>query len=200
MGSYQVIGVSPFGVDSLPPSTEECAYTKHFGLLASVSNIVLEAQRRPGAMVGFFFDELSEDGGESPATTVQMGSYEVEIKRAFVTGKPSTGYGLLIQLEDDDCPKHRRFLLVGQGFRASFKSLDPKAYYTDLLKVEKEVDANGDLRTLRRLNGDETRGGQFVNMPNDDPDYSGFPISITIPARTKIAEASVYCLMQSECA
>jgi hypothetical protein len=29
-------------------------------------------------------------------------------------------------------------------------------------------------------------------MPNEDPDYGGFPIAITIPARTGIAEVEFY--------
>ena len=58
--------------------------------------------------------------------------------------------------------------------------------------------SNNQRVTLRRLNGDETRSGQFVIMPNDDPDYGGFPISITIPARTRIAECEIYCLFKGE--
>jgi hypothetical protein len=54
------------------------------------------------------------------------------------------------------------------------------------------------LETLRMLNGDETRSGAFCIMPSEDPDYGGFPISVTIPARTMIAEAEVYALEDDE--
>lgn len=43
IGSFQAIGACPFGVDSLP-SHEIWAYVRHFELLVSVSDIVLEAQ------------------------------------------------------------------------------------------------------------------------------------------------------------
>jgi hypothetical protein len=35
-------------------------------------------------------------------------------------------------------------------------------------------------------------------MPSEDPDYGGFPISVTIPARTMIAEVEVYALQDDE--
>jgi hypothetical protein len=39
---------------------------------------------------------------------------------------------------------------------------------------EKEVTdvKSGQLRTLRTLNGDETRSGKFCIMPNEDPDMA----------------------------
>jgi hypothetical protein len=63
-----------------------------------------------------------------------------------------------------------------------------------LRNEEKIVDdvATGSLRTLRTLGGDETRSGANAMMPNEDPDYGGFPIAITIPARTGIAEVEFY--------
>lgn len=195
IGSYAALGIAPFGIDSLVD--EPCAYTKHFGLLASVSELVLDAQRRPGAMAGFFFDDLGADGiDRSPDQRFEMGGYEVTIQRAFVVGKAGPGFGLIMLRGDDQYPNSTKFLLVGQGFNAQFRSLDPKSYYTGLLNFdEKEVSPrDGSLETLRRLNGDETRSGQFCIMPNENPDYSGFPISITIPARTSIAEANVCCL------
>lgn len=195
IGAHQALGVAPFGIDSL--GNAPCAYTKHFGLLASVSDIVLEAQRRPGAMVGFFFDELPEDDiDRQPEQRVNMGGYEIIIQRAFVVGRPGPGFGLVILMEDDNYPNGTKFLLVGQGFNAKFRSLDPASYSTGILSFkEKEINpVNGSLDTLRLLNGDETRSGRFCIMPNEDPDYAGFPISITIPAKTRIAEATVYCL------
>lgn len=50
----------------------------------------------------------------------------------------------------------------------------------------------GQLWTLRRLTGDETRSGLFAIMPNEDPDSGGFPICVMVPAHTMIAELEVY--------
>ncbi|KAF7162402.1 hypothetical protein CNMCM6106_009376 [Aspergillus hiratsukae] len=160
IASYQAIGVSPFALDTLKP--EENPYIRHFALLESVSQIVLEAQQRPGSSVGFFFDELKADGTDpSKPVTRQYGGYEITIERAFVLGKPGPG----------------------------------------ILRFEEKVVTNketGELKTRRVLNGDETRSGQFAIMPNEDPDYGGFPIAITILAKTMIAELQFYSLDECE--
>jgi hypothetical protein len=188
-GSYLAIGTSPFGIDTLEPKSNP--FTRHYGLLSQVSNLVLEAQRKPGTSIGFFFDELLEDGRDTcPATVAQFGEFEVTINRCFVFGKPGPGAGMLIHLGQ------AKFLLVGWGFQAEFKALSPKSKFTGILSfTEKIVDKEtGTLRTARKLNGDETRSGKFCMMPNEDPDYGGFPISVTIPARTMVAECEIYSL------
>jgi hypothetical protein len=63
---------------------------------------------------------------------------------------------------------------------------------------EKEVDDKGQLQTLRILNGDETRSGEFLIMPNNEPDYGGFPIAVTIPAKTCIAEVEAYYVIEED--
>lgn len=69
--------------------------------------------------------------------------------------------------------------------------------FTGILKFEEKAiddEETGRLRTVRVLNGDETRSGSFAMMPNEDPDYGGFPISVTVPARTMIAEMTFYSI------
>jgi hypothetical protein len=193
-GSYQAIGTSPFGVDTLEP--KENPFTRHYKLLASVSKIILDAQAQPGSIVGFFFDELSADGSDpTPPTVAHFGDYEVKIERTFVFGKAGPGAGIIIHQGGE------KFLLIGWGFQAVFKSRSPQSAFTGILSfIEKSVvDAEqGLLRTERILNGDETRSGKFCMMPNEDPDYGGFPICVTIPARTMIAEVEVYSLQDDE--
>ena len=188
-GSYQAVGTSPFGIDTLEPKTNP--FRRHYGLLAQVKDIVLEAHRNPGSSVGFFFDELLKDGRDlSPPTVAKFGDFEVTINRSFVFGKTGPGAGMLIHLGE------AKFLLIGWGFQATFKSVSPKSTFTGILNfTEKMVDKEtGKLTRGRRLNGDETRSGKFCIMPNEDPDYGGFPICVTIPARTMIAECEVYSL------
>ena len=192
-GSYAAMGVAPFGIDTLEPETNP--FTKHYGLLQSVSSLVLDAQRRPYSSVGFCFDELPEDFPQtpdpSPVVRRQWGGFEVTIKRCFVFGRPGTGSGMVIHKGDG------KFLLIGWGFQIEAKALSKKSHYSGILRFEeKAVDdaATGKLRTVRVLNGDETRSGQWGAMPNEDPDYGGFPICVTIPARTMIAEIEFYSL------
>lgn len=191
-GSYQALGTSPFGIDTLEPETNP--FRKHYGLLAQVSAQVLDAQRT-GNAVGFFFDELKSDGTDpSPPTTVDFGQWALRIERSFVFGRAGTGSGMVIYKPGSTSS----FLLIGWGFQVTFTH--KTAPYTGILRFEeKEVDAETKkLKTLRMLNGDETRSGKFCIMPNEDPDYGGFPICVTIPARTGIAEVEPYALEDEE--
>lgn len=201
-GSHFAIGTAPFGIDTI--TAEECAFTRHYGLLASVSEIVLETQRKPrGTSVGFFFDDIGN--GRTPATpqdahVFELGGFSFRIERAFVLGKPGPASGMIIHLGGDT--KQGRFLLIGWGYQVFFTSLDKKADFTGILHFEeKYVDPETkQLQTLRVLGGDETRGGMCAQMPNPDPDYGDFPICITIPAHTMIAECTVYSIASQDSA
>jgi hypothetical protein len=189
-GSFQAIGTSPFGIDTLEP--ENNAFTRHYKLLGRVSKLVLDAQLKPESSVGFYFDEIPEDGKDtSPSTVVRFGDFQVTVNRCFVFGKPGPGAGMVIHTGPG------KFLLIGWGFRAEFKSTKATSTFTGILRMtEKSVidPESGSLRTERKLNGDETQSGIYAMMPNEDPDYGGFPICVTIPARTMIAEVEVYAL------
>jgi beta-galactosidase GanA len=186
-GTYAAIGCSPFGIDSL--KAEVTSLTKTYGLLNSVSKHILDAQaNRPEEIMGFFFD--GEDEVKEERSWIRsFGEFEVTVDRAFVFGKPGPGAGMVIHQGNG------KFLLIGWGFQVSFKSTNPKTTFTGILcSGEKTVDEEGNLHTARIMNGDETRSGEFYIMPNDDPDYGGFPIAVTIPARTYIAECTAYAV------
>lgn len=197
-GSYAAMGTAPFGVDTVEP--QESPLRKHYGLLKSVSAIVLEAQRQPDCSIGFCFDELPSPLSDgvvkdlSPAIHHTWGDFDITIQRCFVFGKPGPGAGMVI---------HRgggTFLLIGWGFQVVAKAAETSSSggcgtFTGILKFEEKVvedEKTGKLKTGRLLNGDETRSGQFAMMPNEDPDYGGFPICVTIPARTMISEVTFY--------
>ncbi|KAI4668933.1 uncharacterized protein J4E79_000975 [Alternaria viburni] len=186
-GTFQALLASPFGIDTLEPETNP--YTKHYGLLSQVSQIVLEAQRNPGSSVGFCFDEFTGDKDPSKPIKQRFGDWDITIERSFVFGKPGTGSGMVIYRGG------ARFLLIGWGFQVMGQSTRADTKFNGILKNEEKVVediATGKLRTLRTLGGDETRSGANAMMPNEDPDYGGFPIAITIPARTGIAEVEFY--------
>ncbi|KAI1764659.1 glycoside hydrolase [Hypoxylon sp. FL1150] len=190
-GSYAALGASPFGIDTV--DAENSAIAKHYALLGSVSALVLEAQRNPSSSVGFCFDEPGASAADShpPVIRRRWGDYELAIEPCFVFGRRDAGAGMVMYLGG------ARFLLVGWGFQVRARSVAARATFTGILRFEEKTVADretGELRTQRRLNGDETRGGRYAMMPSEDPDYGGFPISVTIPARTMIAELEVYAL------
>ncbi|KAH9210459.1 family 35 putative beta-galactosidase glycoside hydrolase [Leptodontidium sp. 2 PMI_412] len=188
IGTHGAIGVSPFGIDSL--TAQESAFTKHYKLLASVSTTISKARLRPESMVGFCMDDFESELADKPITK-RFKEFEVTITRAFVFGKPGPGFGIIIELEPS------RFLFIGMGFKAAFKSTSPKSVYTGISNAtEKRVSdvEKGLLETERYLGGDETSHDRWINMPNEDPDYGGAPVPVLIPARTMITEATVYSL------
>ena len=187
IGSYNALGVAPFGIDTLSPNN--IALTAHYALLSKVSHFILAAQTRPDLMTGFFFDEIASDGTDSSLdVNATFGSWKLCIQRSFVFGRPSAGCGIIIYTAPDE------FLLIGWGFQVTFESTNSSANFTGILKFEEKDVQDGKLRTVRLLNGDETRSGKCAVMPSTDPDYGGFPISITIPARTGIALCQPYAI------
>lgn len=189
-GSYAAIGASPFGIDTV--DAKDSPITKHYALLNSVSALVLEAQRNPSSSVGFCFDDPPQ---RAQPIVRRWGDYEITIEPSFVFGQRGPGAGMVIYRGG------ARFLLIGWGFQVRARSTSPRATFTGILRFEEKtvVDCGtGELKTQRRLNGDETRSGKFAIMPSEDPDYGGFPIAVTIPARTMIAELEVYALEDDE--
>ncbi|KAF2820098.1 glycoside hydrolase [Ophiobolus disseminans] len=192
-GNHLALGCSPFGIDSLRAS--ESPFTKHYGLIHSLRKQIVEAQaNRPEDMLGFYFDDFDESKKIKESWTKTMGDFDITIERAFVFGKPGPGAGMVIHQGDG------KFLCAGWGFSVSFRSSNPKSTFTGILHAkEKEVDRETcELTTLKLLGGDETRSGGCLVMPNEDPDYGGFPVAITIPARTCIAECWAYSLEEED--
>ncbi|EXJ78446.1 hypothetical protein A1O1_08846 [Capronia coronata CBS 617.96] len=191
-GTYAALGTAPFGIDTLDPATNP--FKLHYGLLAQMAPYVLAAQARPNASFGFFFDELAADGSDpSPPITTFFGDWVVRVERSFVFGRPGPGFGMIIHQGG------ARFLLIGSGFQLVFSSRDPGKTFTGILRYrEKIVVGPGELADGRVLNGDETRTGKLVIMPGEDPDYGGYPICVTIPARTRVAEVEIYALGEEE--
>ncbi|KAH7191750.1 glycoside hydrolase superfamily [Fusarium flagelliforme] len=183
--TYGALGASPFGID-----TGSDIIGREFKLLNQTKQFLLNAA--PEDRFGFFFDDEPSEKKPEKWTRV-FGDIKVIVERCFVFGKPGPGGGMIIHLGNS------KFLLVGRGFHARFKAAGKNATFGGILRgEEKEVDENGELRTLRILNGDETRHGEFMMMPNDDPDYGGFPIAVTPGARTCIAEVEAYCITEDE--
>jgi hypothetical protein len=186
-GTFQALVASPFGIDTLEPETNP--FTKHYGLLSEVSQIVLKAQQNPKSSLGFYFDGLVGDKDMSRPVTRCFNDWEITVERCFVFGKPGPGSGMVIHQGGS------KFLLIGWGFQVRGKSTKDGTKFTGILSMKEKIvidKETGQMKTLRTLGGDETRSGAFAMMPNQDPDYGGFPIAVTIPARTGIAELEFY--------
>lgn len=212
IGTFGAIGVSPFGIDTLDAKT--CAYTKHYALLSQVRTYVLEAQRREGGSVGFWFDELDVEGARGDEVVKrEMAGFELSVRRCFVFGKPKEGWGMIIHLPSttpsssfspssaDTKVQKSTYLLIGSGYQVSFRHPSPAAHFTGLLSLTEQQITNsetGEMKPLRRLNGDETRSGAAAMMPSEEPDYNGYPIAITVGMGTGVVVCEVYALLNGE--
>ncbi|KAM5353406.1 hypothetical protein ACJ41O_000056 [Fusarium nematophilum] len=194
-GNHQALGCAPFGIDTLDAGVDVSPFKRHFRLLDTLKNYILDAQaNRPDDIFGFFFDEDAEMTAKSRIEwTRSFGDWEITVQRAFVFGTHGSAAGMIIRQPDG------RFLVAGFGFQVLVKSTHPEATFTGILSFkELEVDENGALKQARIFNGDETMHGKFVVMPSEQPDYGGFPIPSNIPARTMFAEFVPYCLKETE--
>lgn len=187
-GTHHALCTSPFAIDTLDP--QKSPWKKHYHLLAQVADYVLAAQRKGDASYGFFFDNAENDETTPTQHLVPLGNWMLSIERSFTFGKPSPGFGMVIQIDV------AKFLLVGEGFQVRFTSAIEDSVFTGILSfVEKVYDPQTkQLINGRLLNGDETRSGEVAIMPAEEPDLGDFPICITIPARTSMAECEVYAL------
>jgi hypothetical protein len=199
IGTYAALGTSPFGIDTDPNSP----FGRHYALLAKITPQLLSARREGRKVYGFYFDRYDPTKGEkdpSPKSReVQFGEWSLNISRAMVFGNPGPGYGVIIQLPDQtSSSSDSRFMLVGEGFQVAFSNRDKDKFTSILSFRELDIDSkSGKVKKLRFLNGDETSSDttkSVARMPGSDPDYGGFPIAISIPSRTRIAECVPYCL------
>ncbi|KAH7095297.1 glycoside hydrolase superfamily [Paraphoma chrysanthemicola] len=184
--TYGALGASPFAIDSLDESDNP--WRRHFGLLAQVSSSLLAARESNNDTYGFWFDEPVQHGQSAYEHHVVMGAWRLTIERSFVFGQQGSGFGMVVQLSES------RFLLVGEGFQVRFASTRKESTFSGILSfVERErLPGTKQMVTGRSLNGDETRSGEVAIMPAQRPDLGFFPICITIPARTGVAEVEVY--------
>lgn len=109
--SYAALGVSPFGIDTIV--FEDKTWPRHYGLLSSVSSIILEAQQNADTCIEFHFDEIAPQGEVEKYKPVvkHWDGLELTIERCFVFGKPGPGAGMVTRRGSG------RFLLLGWGSR-----------------------------------------------------------------------------------
>ncbi|PWN31685.1 uncharacterized protein FA14DRAFT_162616 [Meira miltonrushii] len=188
-GNYNCLAASPFGIDTM--KANEAPFSRIFKLLKKVEKPLLKA--KPGLETfGFCFDEIDRSRSTIEETRVKiMGDWKIIIKRAHVFGVPGPGCGIVIQ------EAHDKFLCIGWGYSVYF-SHENKQFTGILSAMELDYvnteDGQGTLKQGRLLNGDETRSGACLTMPNEYPDEGGFPIPITIPSGTAITVCQPYAL------
>ena len=157
IGSYNAIGVSPFGIDmlgkmSLGPEQangpKETSLSKSYNIIKQISPLILEKQAT-GEIAGFIVDE------KNPAVTFDMGGYKVEVSLDELFGnKSKTGYGIVMTDGPD------KFIGAGSGFRVRFYSKSKSTEIVGIGNVDEGLFRDGNWIPGRRLNGDEDDQGR----------------------------------------
>jgi beta-galactosidase GanA len=158
IGSYNAIGVSPFGIDMLgkmsfnseqqPKGPKETSLSKSYFIINQISPIVLEKQAK-GEITGFVLDE------KNPVVKKNFGGYSLEISLDELFGnKSKLGYGILMT----DGPN--KFIGAGSGFRVRFSTVNNSDTIVGIGSVDEGSFKNGNWVSGRRLNGDENDQGR----------------------------------------
>ncbi|OJJ97260.1 glycoside hydrolase family 35 protein [Aspergillus aculeatus ATCC 16872] len=202
--SYQALGVSPLGIDTLEPAISP--FTKHYRLLSSISQTVLLAQQLPSSSVKFHFDDDNDDDpmtGErkkndpvNQPIVREYGDYEIQIERCPSTADTAAEKGRPL-LPSSGMVIHRgggNFLLIGWGFRVHAKATGgskskapPKAAHCSIEWVWEKAVANrtsGRLRLLRRIDHSVSMMNGFLHSTCPGKCSACFDM----PAEVNIAE------------
>jgi hypothetical protein len=150
IGAHDAIGVSPFAIDSLDPPAD-APLRQSYALLRQLAPLILEHQGT-GAMAGFVLD------AEHPSITRELGGYALEITLDHSYGydyKAEHGYGLVIANGPGE------FTGAGYGFQIKFRPTTPGPALVGIAAVDEGEYRGEQWMPGRRLNGDETAGGEW---------------------------------------
>jgi len=179
VGAYDAIGVSPFAIDALDPA-EGGKLTRTYALLEQLAPTLLAHQGR-GEIAGFVLD------ADHPSVTRTLGDYELQITLDKVFAyKAESGCGLVIATGPDT------FLGAGFGFCVAFRPRTPGPGQVGIGAVEEGEYRDGEWIPLRRLNGDETWGGDYWRFAADTRSVSPLDGAYLLGAGTAIAQCTVY--------
>jgi len=184
---HDAICFSPFGIDDTEP--EEDPITKSFAALSQVKPLILQHQGK-GTMAGVYVDTMEK------SQHFELNGYSIQADLdvplpapagGAVAGlsssykKPASAGGIVFATGPGE------FLIIGKDFRLSFTPLtkDAQKSKIDVEYADEGSFINGEWVRLRRLNGDEGRGGGdygfgfnkgfsglFIFQPSPVGDYS----------------------------
>ena len=148
LGEHSAIGISPFGVDSIP-NPKESDLARTYAAIAQIAPLILRNQGGRG-MTGFVLNK------DKPSLTRELGGYELEISLDSLFGSTvDSGYGIVIAAGPDE------FFGAGSGFRVRFKPKTPGPARAGIGHVDEGTFRNGQWVPGRRLTGDENDQGRY---------------------------------------
>lgn len=161
-GEAKAFGFSPFGVDSLSSSAVSAnsgpAISETYGVLESMSAMLLTAQaanRSRGLVL--------HSNSPRPTQTISLGGYlfEATLSRSWPAKALMEEDGAMLLVQDGA----DEFYVVGSGLTVSFfRDPDVDNKLSGIASIEEIAWTDGQWRTLRRLNGDQSNQGRQLSM------------------------------------
>jgi len=140
-GHFKAMGFSPFGIDH-PIYHSNHSIKKAYEVLDNLSPLITKAQ------VEDKINGFMEGDNTSPAS-FQLGDFIFKPNYNLQKNSLIKGYGLIIQISDDE------FIVSGNACYVGYESADSRKPNTQLLSVEEGKFVNGKWEKRRTINGDE---------------------------------------------
>ena len=154
LGQYDAIGVSPFGLESVPAAAVEVG--KSYEVLEQMAPVILANQGK-GVIGGVVLDK------DHPAQKLRVGDYTLDIgvARHWSFATPEFPAGIFVQTGPDE------FIVAGRGITVAFTPNTPGPPIAGLARVDDGTFVNGSWVAGRRLNGDEILSGKGLRLRGD---------------------------------
>lgn len=154
IGQHDAIGFSPFSIDSLDEETSN-SLAQSYQLLAQLAPLILDHQGK-GVMAGL----LPEGIEQRLPQQLRLGDYVLNVTYERPTNQTPNvlSGGLVVAIGVDE------FIFAGTGLTVTFgtdRSDDP---LVGILSAEEGKFENGQWRSGRRLNGDQTHQGRHMRL------------------------------------
>ncbi len=161
IGQHEILGFSPFGIDSFVEK-ERAMLTdvnnelgKSYEVLLSLAPIILQHEGR-GEMAGFLLDK------DHPQATVDLNGYRLDVSLDQIFEmEAKEGFGLVIAVGPD------QFLGAGRGFRVIFHSKAAGPTHVGIGSIDEGTFSGDAWMPGRRLNGDENDQGRCWRFAPD---------------------------------
>jgi hypothetical protein len=167
IAAHDAIGFSPFAIESATDG-DATAIGRAYEVLGQLAPLILREQGR-GSMAGVT-PRVSFDGtvDDSPQRVTVGGAFAATVSFESAPAQPAAAAprtlagGLIIALAPDE------LLIAGSGIVVTFEPTGPGDPVAGIVSAEEGRFVNGQWRTSRRVNGDQTHQGRHVRLPPGD--------------------------------
>lgn len=154
IGQHDAIGFSPFSIESLDEETSN-SLTQSYQLLTQLAPLILDHQGK-GVMAGL----LPAGVEQRLPQQLRLGDYVLKVtyeRPSNQTPNVLSG-GLVAAIGMDE------FIFAGTGLTVTFETDKPGDPLVGILSAEEGKFENGQWRSGRRLNGDQTHQGRHLRL------------------------------------